>query len=84
MSVPIVYFVKYEVHNKDNNGWAYKIVNKYNSQPEAETAYYGELEQKIGGDPYDIGTVTLYDSLDNTIMSRHWDYTAPEPTPTEE
>lgn len=83
MSVPVVYFVSYNVHNKDNNGWAYQIVNKYNTQPEAEADYYGELETKITGNPYDVGTVSLYDSLDHSIMSRHWDYTAPEPEPNE-
>ena len=77
--VPIAYFVSYNVHNRDNNGWAYQIVNKYNTQPEAEQAYYDQLESKISGNPYDVGTVSLYDSLDNKIMSRHWDYSTPEP-----
>ena len=77
--VPIVYFVKYEVHNKNNNGWAYQVVNKFNTEPEAEQAYYDELASKISGNPYDVGTVSLYDSQDHAIMSRHWDYSKAEP-----
>ena len=77
--VQIVYFVKYEVHNKNNNGWAYQIVNKFNTEPEAEQVYHDELASKITGNPYDVGTVSLYDSQDNVIMSRHWNYSEAEP-----
>jgi hypothetical protein len=67
-----VYFVNYYLHNKDNDGWAYKVVGKYNNPDVAEKAYYGELENYVGGDEYDSVVVSLTDSLDNKLLSRYW------------
>lgn len=75
-----VYFVNYYLHNKDNDGWAYKVVGKYKDPDVAEKAYYGELENYVGGDVYDSVVVSLTDSLDNKLMSRYWTpHEQPEP-----
>lgn len=78
--IPTVYFVSYFLHNSQNDGWAYKVVNKYTSRDAAEKAYYGELNNYVGGEVYDSVVVSLTDSMDNKLMSRYWTPT-PEPTP---
>lgn len=75
----VVYFVNYYIHNKDNDGWAYKVVNKYNTEPEAEQVYCNELGSKINNPVYDIGTVSVTDSLGNDVIKRSWNRSVPEP-----
>ena len=72
MGVPVVYFISYFIHNGTNDGWAYKVVNKYSSQDAAEKAYYGELENYVGGAVYNSVVVMLTDSMGSVIMSRYW------------
>ena len=74
-----VYFVSYFLHNKDNDGWAYKVVNKYTDIQAAKKAYHTELAHYIGNEVYDSVVVTLTDSMGNTIM-KECDVKA-EPTP---
>lgn len=57
-----VYFVSWYVHNKDNDGWAYKVENKYNTLDAAEKAYFSTLGNYVGGDTYDVVVCTLIDS----------------------
>ena len=76
----VVYFVSYFLHNKVNDGWAYKVVNKYNDLGLAKKAYHGELNNYIGGETYDSVAVTLTDSFGNVLMSEYWmPEVAPEP-----
>ncbi len=63
-----VYFVSYFLHNKDNDGWAYKVVNKYNDLSAAKKAYHTELANYIDTEVYDSVTVSLTDSFGNVIM----------------
>jgi hypothetical protein len=67
-----VYFVSYFLHNKDNDGWAYKVVDKYTDLGLAKKAYHTELSKYIGGATYDSVAVTLTDSYGNKIMSEYW------------
>ena len=73
-----VYFVSYFLHNKDNDGWAYKVVNKYNDLQAAKKQYHTELSNYIGNPVYDSVAVTLTDSAGNTIM-REYDVKVEEP-----
>ena len=73
-----VYFVSYFLHNKDNDGWAYKVVNKYNDLQSAKKAYHTELANYIGTEVYDSVAVTLTDSAGNIIM-REYDVKVTEP-----
>ena len=66
-----VYFVSYYLHNKDNDGWAYKVVGKYNDLQAAKKAYHTELANYIGSEVYDSVAVTLTDSMGNTIMKEY-------------
>ena len=75
---PTVYFVNYYLHNKDNDGWAYKVVNKYTSLSAAQKAYHGELNNYIDSQVYDSVAVTLEDSFGNMLMHEYWQ---PEVTP---
>ena len=77
--VPVVYFVSYFLHNHENDGWAYKVVNKYKDPDVAEKAYYGELENYVGGGVYDSVLVSLTDSIGHILMSRYWTPTVVEP-----
>lgn len=78
-----VYFVNYYLHNKDNNGWAYQVVNKFTDLSAAKIEYHSQLASKIGVAQYDLVTVTLTDSYGNIIM-RESDSKSEEPEPNEE
>ena len=73
------YFVSWFYHNKENNGWAYKVENKYNTKEEAERKYHELLSSHVGVAPYDIVTVILTDAYGNPLMSRSWFEQTPEP-----
>ena len=66
-----VYFVSYFLHNKDNDGWAYKVVNKYTDIQAAKKQYHTELANYIGNAVYDSVCVTLTDSMGNVIMKEY-------------
>lgn len=79
-----VYFVTYYLHNKDNDGWAYKVVNKYVDLQAAKKQYHTELANYIGAATYDSVCVTLTDSMGNVIMKEYDVKVEPEPEPNEE
>lgn len=69
------YFVSYFLHNKLNDGWAYKVVGKYADLGTAKKAYYTELASYIGGTTYDSVAITLTDSFGNKLDSEYWQMT---------
>lgn len=71
------YFVSYYLHNKENDGWAYKVVNKYDDLGAAKKAYHSELANYIGGTAYDSVAVLLTDAYGNKIMGEYWNAPAP-------
>lgn len=77
-----MYFVSWYLHNKENDGWAYKVENKYATIDAAKKAYYGLLANYVGSSVYDSVAVMLTDSLGNRVMSEFW--LAPQPEPNEE
>ena len=77
-----MYFVSWYLHNKENDGWAYKIEGKYASLDSAKKAYYGVLANYVGSTVYDSVAVMLTDSFGNRVMSDFW--LAPVPEPNEE
>lgn len=77
-----MYFVSWYLHNKENDGWAYKIEGKYALLDSAKKAYYGVLSNYVGSAVYDSVAVMLTDSLGNRVMSDFW--LAPTPEPNEE
>lgn len=79
----MVWFVIYYLHNGKNDGWAYKVVNKYNTRDAAEKAFYSEYSSYIGGDTYDYVTMLFTDSLGNPIETKHWEKDVPVPEPDE-
>jgi hypothetical protein len=70
------YFVNWYVHNKVNDGWAYKVEGKYTSLDAAKKVYHAQLSNFIDSDTYDQIAVTLTNSYGGTEMSESW--TAPE------
>ena len=78
----MVNFVSWYLHNKDNDGWAYKVENKYLDLDTAKKAYHTLLGNYVGSSVYDSVAVMLTDSLGNRIQSEFW--LAPEPEPNEE
>ena len=74
------YFVSWYLHNKDNDGWAYKVVNKYTTLDAAKKQYHSELSNYIDSAVYDSVAVLLTDSLGNKIMGESW-FAAEEPEP---
>ena len=77
-----MYFVSWYLHNKDNDGWAYKVENKYASLDAAKKAYHTLLGNYVGSSVYDSVAVMLTDALGNRIQSEFW--MAPQPEPNEE
>lgn len=67
-----VYFVSWYLHNGTNDGWAYKVENKYADKSSAEKAFYTLLGNYIGGDTYDIVTALLNDSKGNIWINKYW------------
>lgn len=77
----MVYFVTWFVHNGTNDGWAYKVENKYNTYDDALKEFFGQLNSKIDGPTYDIVSVMITDSLGNVNKSETWiKPTSPETT----
>lgn len=70
--VPTVYFVSWYLHNKTNDGWAYKVENKYTTKDAAEKAYFSLLGTYVGGDTYDIVVCILSDSDGMTWEVKRW------------
>ena len=77
----MIYFVSWYLHNKDNDGWAYKVENKYTTFDAAKKAYHTLLGNYVGSSVYDSVAVILTDSHGNRIMSEFWE--APQPEPNE-
>lgn len=81
----VKYFVSYFLHNKENDGWAYKVVGAYDDYSLAKKSYHNELSTYIGGNTFDKVAVTLTDSYGNQKMTEYWEAPAePTPEPTEE
>ena len=78
----MAYFVSWYLHNKENDGWAYKVENKYLDLDSAKKAYHTLLGNYVGSSVYDSVAVILTDSLGNRIMGENWQ--APQPEPNEE
>lgn len=72
-----MFFVSWYLHNKDNDGWAYKVENKYKDLDSAKKAYHTLLGNYVNSAVYDSVAVILTDSLGNTIQSECW--IAPQP-----
>lgn len=77
--VATVYFVNWYLHNKENDGWAYKVEGKYASLDAAKKVYHSQLSTYIDSAVYDQVAVSLTNSLGGTEMAETW--SAPEPTP---
>ena len=81
----VKYFVSWYLHNKENDGWAFKVVGKYDTLDAAKKQYHSELSSYINSPAYDMVAVMLTDSYSNVIMHEYWtNYVAPEPEPNEE
>ena len=65
---PTVYFVSYYLHNKDNDGWAYQIKNKYSTLDAAKEAFHNEAGAHVNQPVYDVTTVVLEDCFGNQIL----------------
>ena len=78
-----MYFVSWYLHNKENDGWAYKVENKYLDLDSAKKAYYTLLGNYVGSSVYDSVSVMLTDSFGNRIMGEFWQAPLPEPEPNE-
>ena len=67
-----VFFVTWYIHNKINDGWAYKVEGKYTSKDDADKAYFTALSTYVGGNTYDIVICTLIDSDGITWEKKRW------------
>ena len=75
------YFVSWYLHNKDNDGWAYKVVNKYDTLDAAKKQYHAELSNYIDSAVYDSVAVFITNSMGGTDASDYWTSVVPEPAP---
>ena len=67
-----VYFVTWYLHNKTNDGWAYKVEGKYTSKSAADKAFYTVLSTYTGGETYDVVIALLTDSEGFIWDIRNW------------
>ena len=74
-----VYFVNWYLHNKENDGWAYKVEGKYNTLDAAKKVYHTQLANYIDSSVYDQVAVTLTNSFGGTEMSESWSALEVEP-----
>ena len=84
MALTMTYFVDYKLHNKDNDGWAFKTELK-TTDKDAAVRKYGDLISKdYGTDPYDFGLISMTDMYGNVVdrNQKYWDNT-PQPEPHE-
>lgn len=70
--VATTYYVSWYLHNKENDGWAYKVENKYADLDSAKKSYHALLGNYVGSTVYDSVAVILTDSYGNTIMKEWW------------
>ena len=73
----MVYFVTWFCHNGTNDGWAYKVENKYTTYDAALKEFYSQMDSKIDGPTYDIVTVMITDSMGNINRSETWVKSSP-------
>lgn len=76
--VSTVYFVSWYIHNKNNDGWAYKIEGKYNDLDTAEKVYFTTLGTYVGGNTYDVVVCILSDSDGHILEIKRWPEIVPE------
>lgn len=74
--VATVYFVNWYLHNKVNDGWAYKVEGKYTTLDQAKKVYHTQLSNYIDSATYDQVAVTLTNSYGGVEMVESW--SAPE------
>lgn len=68
-----MYFVIWTLHNGTNDGWAYKVENKYAKLSDALKKYHELLASYIGGTTYDLVNVLIKDGYGNVIESEFWE-----------
>lgn len=75
-----MYFLTWFLHNKNNNGWAYKVENKYTTLDAAVKAFHKFLSDHINDGTYDLATAVVTDGFGNVYKSEYWQAeAAPEP-----
>jgi hypothetical protein len=74
--VATVYFVNWYLHNKENDGWAYKVDRKYDTIDQAKKAYHTQLSNYIDSAVYDQVAVTFSNPNGASEMVESW--SAPE------
>lgn len=74
------YFVDFKVHNKENDGWAYKTELNTNDYDKALVKYFEVCKTYIGVTTFDHVLVTITDAFGNTLEKQVWDMKVVEPT----
>lgn len=74
------YFVDYKLHNKENDGWAFKTELKTTDKGTAVRKYGELINQFYGKDPYDFGNIQMTDVYGNVVENnqKFWDNTPDE------
>lgn len=67
-----MYFVSSYLHHKDNNGWVFKVENRYDTIDAAKKAYHTLLGSYINTTPWDQVSVILTDAFGNLLMREFW------------
>lgn len=67
------FFVDFKVHNKENDGWAYKTELNTDDMSKAVKKFHEVCSQYIGGAVFDHVLVILSDASGNNIKTEVWD-----------
>lgn len=70
--VATVYFVSSYLHVVSNDGWSFKVENKYTDLSAAKKAFHALLGNYIDNEAYDSVCVMLTDSMGNPIQTEYW------------
>lgn len=70
------FFTEWKLHNKENDGWAYKTVKASDSYDECLKAFHSECATYIGSGQFDHVLVYIMDSFGNILKKEIWDASA--------
>lgn len=67
------FFVDYKLHNKKNDGWAYKTTKSTENYDEALKEFHNQCSTYIGGTDFDHVLVVLTDAFGNVLKIETWE-----------
>lgn len=75
------FFVDYKLHNKENDGWAYKTTLSTDNYDRALKEFHHQCDTYIdSSQPFDHVLIVLSDAMGNVVKKEIWDMPVSEVT----